>query len=62
MSDKAFEFSLIAVTCLVIAWIVMGIVFKLIGAFWVVIIGLAVEITIGTILLYYWGKNYMSRT
>lgn len=62
MSDTTFERSLIALTCLVVAWIVLGIVLGLLSAAWVVIIGLVVEIVGGGILLYYWGKSYMSRT
>ncbi len=61
MSDTAFERSLIALTCLVVAWIIAGIVLKLLGIVWVILIGLVVEIFGGGALLYYWGKNYMSR-
>lgn len=62
MSDITFERSLIALTCLVIAWIVAGIVLKLVGIAWVIIIGLVVEIFGGGALLYYWGKSYMARS
>lgn len=61
MSDKAFEYSLITLTCLVIVWVVIGIVVRLLGTAWIVIIGLVIEF-IGGILLYYWDKNYVSRT
>lgn len=62
MSDTTFERSLIALSVLVLIWIVLGIVFL----WWwsvagVVIIGLIVEIVGGGALLYFWGKNYMAR-
>jgi len=62
MSDTTFERSLIALTCLVLAWIVAGIVLNLLGIILVIIIGLVVEIIVGGTLLYFWGKSYMSRT
>lgn len=62
MSDTTFERSLIALSVLVLIWIVFGILFL----WWwsvagVVIIGLIVEIIGGGALLYFWGKNYMAR-
>ncbi len=63
MSDTTFERSLIVLSCLVLAWIVAGIVLNLLSIAWVIIIGLVVEIIGGgTLLYYYWGKSYMSRT
>ncbi len=62
MSDTTFKYSLIALTCLVVVWIVLGIIMGILSAAWVIIIGLVVEVVGGSILLYYWGKSYMSRT
>lgn len=62
MSDTTFERSLIALTGLVVAWIVAGIVLKLLGVAWVIIMGLVVEIMGGSVLLSYWGKSYMARS
>lgn len=62
MSDISFERSLIALTGLVIVWIVAGIVLKLLGVAWVIIMGLVVEIVGGGVLLSYWGKSYMARS
>lgn len=61
MSDTTFERSLVALTCLVLVWIVTGIVLQLLGTAWVIIIGLVVEIVAGGALLYKWGKSYMAR-
>ena len=61
MSDKTFEWSLTGVTVLVIAWIVMGIIMGLMHPFWVVIIGIVLELGIGGALLHFWGKDYMER-
>jgi hypothetical protein len=66
MSDKAFERSLTGLTALVLLWLVLGIVFRILGWFpiavgWVVIIGLVVEIVAGGFLLRRWGKPYMER-
>ena len=67
MSDKVFEVSLTTLAFLVLAWIlasilmvVLGIQFIMIG--WAVFLGLLVLILGGGTLLYFWGKNYMSRT
>ena len=61
MSDKKFELSLIALSLIALLWMVLGGVFGLLGITWVVITGLVVWIIGGGALLYFWGKNYMSR-
>jgi len=61
MSDKVFERNLSGLTALVLLWLILGIVFGVMGWGWVVIIGLVVEIVGGGFLLHYWGKSYMAR-
>ena len=66
MSDKTFEWSLTALFILCMLWIVLGIVLKVLGYLWMgigwsIITGLLVLIVGGGTLLYFWGKNYMSR-
>ncbi len=61
MSDKTFELSLIALSLVALLWIVLGGVFGLLGITWVIITGLLAWIIGGGTLLYFWGKNYMSR-
>jgi hypothetical protein len=61
MSDKAFERSLGGLTTLVLLWIILGIIFSVIGWGWVVVIGLVIGIAGGGLLLHYWGKDYMAR-
>ena len=61
MSDKVFERSLSGLTTLVLLWIILGIIFKVIGWGWVVVTGLVIEIAGGGLLLHYWGKSYMVR-
>jgi len=61
MSDKMFERSLTGLTVLVVLWIILGIVFGVMGWLPVVLIGLIVEIVGGGFLLRYWGKSYMER-
>ena len=61
MSDKTFELSLIALSLLALLWIVLGGIFGLLGITWVIITGLVAWIIGGGTLLYFWGKNYMSR-
>jgi hypothetical protein len=46
---------------LVVLFIIAGLVFNWLGAFWTVFIGLAVEIAGGGALVYFWGKDYMGR-
>jgi hypothetical protein len=60
MSDKKFELSFIALSILVIAWMVVASIF-IFSAIWAIITGLVVWIIGGGALLYYWGKGYMSR-
>ena len=61
MNDKVFERSLSGLTALVLLWLILGIVFGVMGWGWVVITGLVVEIVGGGLLLHYWGKSYMAR-
>lgn len=73
MSDRIFEASVVTLFWLVAAWIIAGISMAVAGIRWAnlelptlifltVIIGLVVLVLGGGALLYFWGKNYMSRT
>ena len=61
MSDKMFEWSLTGLTALVVLWIILGIVFRIMGWFPAVLIGLVIGIVGGGFLLHYWGKSYMKK-
>jgi 5-bromo-4-chloroindolyl phosphate hydrolysis protein len=61
MSDKTFELSLIALSLIALLWIVLGGIFGILSISWVIITGLVAWIIGGGTLLYFWGKNYMSR-
>jgi len=61
MSEKVFERSLIALSLVALIWVLLGGIFGILGIAWVIIIGLVVWIAGGGALLYFWGKNYMSR-
>lgn len=72
MSDSIFESSVVTLFWLVVAWIIAGVAMAVAGIRWVnlelpllifltIIIGLVVLILGGGTLLYFWGKNYMSR-
>jgi 5-bromo-4-chloroindolyl phosphate hydrolysis protein len=61
MSEKVFERSLIALSIVALLWMLLGGIFGILGLAWVIIIGLVVWIGGGGALLYFWGKNYMSR-
>lgn len=63
MSDKTFERSLTSLSILAVLWMVLGSIFLwwMAGIAWIIITGLIVWIGGGGALLYYWGKNYMSR-
>jgi hypothetical protein len=45
----------------VLVWIISGIIFRLLGIPWVIITGLVIWLAGNGTLLYYWGRNYMSR-
>ena len=61
MSDKTFEWSLTALSIIALLWIVIGGISGILSITWVIITGLIVWIIGGGTLLYFWGKNYMSR-
>jgi hypothetical protein len=72
MSDSTFETSVVTLFWLVAAWIIAGISMAVAGIRWAnlelpplifltVFIGLVALIVGGGALLYFWGKNYMSR-
>jgi len=61
VNDRLFERSLIGLTVLVVLWIVLGLVFGVMGWFPVVLIGIVVEIVGGGFLLHRWGKSYMEK-
>ena len=73
MSDRIFEASVVTLFWLVAAWIIAGVSLAVAGIRWAnlelpalifltVSIGRVVLILAGGALLYFWGKNYMSRT
>lgn len=61
MSDKTFQWSIIALAALVVLWMVLGIVFGIMNWGLVMLLGLIVEIVGGGVLLRYWGRSYMAR-
>jgi 5-bromo-4-chloroindolyl phosphate hydrolysis protein len=61
MSEKVFERSLTALSIVALLWMLLGGIFGILSIAWVIIIGLVVWIVGGGALLYFWGKNYMSR-
>lgn len=61
MSDKTFEWSLTSLTILAVLWMVLGSIFRVLSVGWAIVIGLVVWIVVGGALLYFWGKDYMSR-
>jgi hypothetical protein len=61
MADKVFEWSLTALSIVALLWMLLGGISGILGTAWVLIIGLVFWIAGGGALLYFWGKNYMSR-
>lgn len=61
MNDRLFERSVIGLTVLVVLWIILGLVFGVMGWLPVVLIGIVVEIVGGGFLLHRWGKSYMEK-
>jgi len=61
VSDKVFEWSLTSLSVAALLWMILGSIFGILGTAWVIIIGLVVWIVGGGTLLYFWGKDYMSR-
>jgi 5-bromo-4-chloroindolyl phosphate hydrolysis protein len=61
MNDKVFEYSLTALSILALLWMLLGGILGILSLAWVIIIGFAIWIAGGGALLYFWGKNYMSR-
>ena len=61
MADKVFEWSLTALSIVALLWMLLGGISSILGTALVIIIGLVFWIAGGGALLYFWGKNYMSR-
>jgi len=61
MTDTVFEGSLTALSIVALLWMLLGGISGILGTAWVIIIGLVFWIAGGGALLYFWGKNYMSR-
>jgi hypothetical protein len=61
MTDNVFEWSLTALSIVALLWMIFGGISGILGTAWVIIIGLVFWIAGGGALLYFWGKNYMSR-
>ena len=61
MSDRVFELSLISLSVIALLWMVLGSISGILNIASVIIIGLVLWIVGGGALLYFWGKNYMSR-
>lgn len=61
MSDRAFQWSATGLSAAVLVWIVLGTVMQVLGTLWVIATGLVVWLAGNIALLYYWGKDYMSR-
>ncbi|TET88049.1 MAG: hypothetical protein E3J34_01045 [Dehalococcoidia bacterium] len=59
MSDETFQWSFIGVIVLAITLIVLAVVGVIPG--WIIAIAIVGGIAGNTLLLYYWGKDYMSR-
>jgi len=61
MTDKVFEWSLTALSIVALLWMLLGGISGILGTALVITIGLVFWIAGGGALLYFWGKNYMSR-
>jgi 5-bromo-4-chloroindolyl phosphate hydrolysis protein len=61
VNEKAFEWSLLALSIICLLWIILGSVFGILNIPSVIIIGLVVWIAGGVALLYFWGRNYISK-
>ena len=61
MNDKVFKWSLTTLSAIALLWMVLGSVLGVLGIAWVIMSGLLIWVLGGGALLYFWGKNYMSR-
>lgn len=61
MTDEVFKRSLSALTIVAVLLVVAFLVTGWLGAFWAVVVGLFVETIGGGALVFFWGKDYMSR-
>ena len=61
MSDKTFQWSLIAVVSVALLWIVASILLGLLAWGFVVLIGIIIALGGFGVLTHYWGKDYMER-
>jgi len=61
VSDRAFQWGVIGLTMAALVWMVLGIVMHILSSLLVIAIGLVFWLAGSGALLYYWGKDYMSR-
>ncbi len=61
MSDRAFQWGATGLSVAVLVWIVLGTVMHILGTIWVILTGLVLWLVGNGAMLYYWGKDYMSR-
>ena len=61
MRDKVFEWSISALSVCAVFWMIFGSIFNVMDIVWVVITGIVVWMVGSGTMLYFWGKNYMSR-
>ncbi len=62
MSDATFERSLTALTIVVVLAVIATIASGLFNIVWAIVVGLVIELVGGGALLYFWGKDYLSRS
>ena len=62
MSDATFERSLTALTIVVVLAVIAAIASGLFNIVWAIVVGLVIELVGGGALLYFWGKDYLSRS
>jgi len=61
MSDLKLQWSLVAATILVIILVIAAIALGWLWPPWAVLAGIVIEAAVAIPLLYFWGKDYMSR-
>lgn len=62
MSDSTLQWSLTAATIIIVLLVIAAITLGWLWPLWAILVGIVIEVAIAVPLLYFWGKDYMSRS
>ncbi len=62
MRDSTLQWGLTAATIIIVLLVIIAIVAGWLWPPWAILVGIVIEAAVAVPLIYFWGKDYMSRT